>query len=483
VRFLSTQNMVKEKNRCGEIPASREAYGASLRLAVPAVIEMVSITLMGMIDTVMVGRLDGDGVAVAAVGLTFQPRMVFLSVFFAINIAVTAIIARNKGAGDMRAVRSCLKIALVLNLFLGIAVTIISVLLARPTMMLAGAQPDTIVPAASYFRIISFALLLQVMTMTICAAQRACGNTKITMKVNVVAKVLSVALNFLLIEGRFGFPRLEVNGAALSTVIATAVAFCLAAITVLQRNSDLKILTPRKSFALQNPEPPLEKRFAIDFPMLRNITGLATNGFVEQIGLRVGFFLYALVVANLGTTEFAAHLIAMQLMGLSFTFADGIGIATTALVGQNLGAKRPDLSIMYGKIGLRLALAIAAILSVICVAIRFRFPMLFTNSPEIIATAAGLILILALIMPFQTAQVVMGGSLRGAGDTRFVAITMLITVGIMRPLGGLLFTYTLGLGLTGAWLAIILDQGVRLTLLLTRFIRGKWITLKIKGDS
>ena len=130
---------------------------------------------------------------------------------------------------------------------------------------------------------------------------------------------------------------------------------------------------------------------------------------------------------------------------------------------------------MYGKIGLRLALGIAAVLSVVCIFIRNYFPMLFTNSSGIIATSAGLILILAMIMPLQTTQLVMGGSLRGAGDTRFVALTMIITVGIMRPLGGFLLTYPLGLGLTGAWVAIFIDQVARLAMLLTRFMRGRWI--------
>ncbi|MCL2200180.1 MAG: MATE family efflux transporter, partial [Defluviitaleaceae bacterium] len=73
--------------------------------------------------------------------------------------------------------------------------------------------------------------------------------------------------------------------------------------------------------------------------------------------------------------------------------------------------------------------------------------------------------------------VVMGGSLRGAGDTRFVALTMILTVGILRPAMGFLLTYPLGWGLTGAWIAIIVDQAARLAMLLTRFVRGKWITM------
>ena len=464
-RFFLTEHMVKENMRRGEIPSSREAYGKSLGIAIPAITEMVSLALMGMIDTVMVGRLDEEGIAISAVGITNQPRMLFFSLFFALNIAVTAIVARNKGAGNMGAARNCLRHALSWEIFIGLILTIFAITLANPLMRLAGANYATIDPAASYFRITSYALLIQIVTGTICAAQRATGNTKITMKVNVAAKVISVILNFFLIEGRLFFPRMEVDGAAWSTVIAAFVAFILALISVLHKDSDLRI-----SF---------KDDWRFDKTMSKTLGGLTSGGLVEQVGLRFGFFAYARIVAELGPSDFAAHLIAMQLMVLSFTFADGIGAAVTSLVGQNLGKERPDLSIMYGKIGARLALICAAILSALCILFRYQFPVIFNRNPEIIATTAGLILILAIIMPIQTTQLVMGGSLRGAGDTKYVALTMILSVGILRPLAGFIFAFPLGFGVVGAWIAIIFDQIARLAMLASRFMGGKWINSKI----
>jgi len=461
--IFSTQYMVRDDQRLGTITPSKEAYSESLKIAIPGMAEMVSIALMGMIDTVMVGRVGSS--AVAAVGLTQQPRMIMLSVFMAMNIAMTAIVARSKGAGDMNKAKSALRHAIMIGLGLGLLLTVLGVVFAEPLLYLAGAQYDTIGPSSMYFRITSFALIFQVLTATICAAQRACGNTKITMRVNVTAKIISVCLNFLLIEGRFGFPRLEVEGAAISTVIATGIAFCLALASVIRKDSVLRISW-------------LDS-WKFELPMLKSMGRLASGGIAEQLALRVGFFLYARVVAGLGTDEFAAHIIVQQLMILSFTFADGIGAATTALVGQNLGKKRPDLSIMYGKIGMRLAWCVSAMLALTVFLIRNRFPVLFTNEPHIIAAASGVIMVLAIVMPIQTSQLVMGGSLRGAGDTRFVALTMLITVGIIRPVMGFLFTWTLGFGLIGAWIAIIFDQGLRLILLFRRFSGGKWIKAKV----
>jgi len=458
--------MVKPDMRKGEIPSSKEAYTNSLRIAIPAVIEMVSISLMDMIDTFMVGRVSPQ--AMTAVGITGQPRMLVLSIFFALNIALTAIIARKKGAGEMDEARSCLRHGLLVNIILGLKLTLLAFIFAHPLMRLAGAQADTIYEATSYFRITNIVLIPQIMTMTICVAQRAIGNTKVALKVNATAKVVSVILNFLLIEGNLGFPRLEVDGVAYARSIAALVAFGLALASVLHKNSPLRIS--------------LKDKWGFEKQMSKSVGKLTANGMLEQVSLRFGFFAYARVIASLGTYDFSAHIIAMQLMVLSFTFADGIGAATTSLVGQNLGKERPDLSSMYGKIGMRLALIVAAVLSTLCILFRFQFAAAFTDAvkyPDIVVTAGGLILILAYILPLQTSQLVIGGSLRGAGDNRFVALTMLIAVGFMRPFMGWLMVFPLGLGLTGAWIAMIFDQGARLIMLFTRFARGKWMSAKV----
>jgi putative MATE family efflux protein len=461
--MVSTKYMVKPELQRGEITPTKEAYKTSLAIAMPAVIEMVSLALMDMVSMIMVGQLGSE--AISAVSLTAQPRMIFFSVFFALNISVTAIIARAKGAGEEEKARSCLRHAILIVLVLGSLMTIAAVFFARPMMTLAGAQYDTIDAAASYFRIAGYGLIFQVGTGTICAAQRATGNTRITLKVSVTAKVVQVLSNFLLINGLFFFPALGVDGAAVSLVVVGVVGFALAFASILHKDSFLRLR--RTDSWRPNRE------------ILTTMGRLASGSMVEQVGLRIGFFLYARVVADLGTLQFAAHSIAMQLMNLSFTFAEGIGAATTSLVGQNLGKNRPDLSIMYGKLGMRLAFGAAAILSVTAFLIRNWFPGIFNDDPYVLELTVSIILILIFILPIQTTQVVMGGSLRGAGDVRYVAMTMFITVGVLRPLAGFTLAYPLGFGLAGAWIAIFLDQAVRLVMLFIRFSGGKWIRTKL----
>ena len=269
----------------------------------------------------------------------------------------------------------------------------------------------------------------------------------------------------MLIEGHAGFPGLGVDGAATAVAISGGVGLILAIWSVIKRDAYLKIT--------------LRDSWRPDFSMIKRIGKIGGNSIFEQMCMRIGFFAYAIIVARLGTAAVAAHHIGMQLMHLSFTVADGIAVATTALVGQQLGAKRPDLSIMYGNIGQRMALIASVFLCVFTVFGRFWFPSLFTDDQYIIEMTAGLLLILAVIQPIQMSQLVMGGCLRGAGDTRFVAVTMLVSVALARPIFSMLLVFGLGLGLQGAWYAIIADQGMRLIMLYWRFVRGKWTEIKI----
>ena len=460
---FSTKNMVNDEFIVGDIPSSKEAYKTSLNIAFPSVIEMVSMSLIGMVSTAMVSQLGYE--AVAAVGLVGQPRMLFMSMLFALNVGVTAVISRRKGQGDQMSARLCLRQAVLIGLAISVVMAVLAIALAQPLMLFAGAQPDTIGMASSYFRIIMLVMPLNALTMTISAAQRGIGNTRVTMVVNVVANIVSVIFHYLLIDGNFGFPALGVDGAAIAVAISGLAGLIMAIGYVIKADAYLKV-----SFR-DNWKP--------DMPMIKSIAKIGGNSIVEQLFLRVGFFLYAMIVARLGTQAFASHQIAMQLMMLSFTFADGIAVATTALVGQGLGAKRPDLSMMYGKIGTRLAFIVSVALATFTFTARFWFPTMFTDDPYIIATVAGLLVILAIMQPIQTTQLVMAGSLRGSGDTKFVAFTMLLSVAIARPLFSAIMVYLLGFGIQGAWVAVIIDQTLRLVMLYGRFAKGKWMEIKI----
>ena len=455
--------MVPKEFVQGEITPTKEAYKTTVDMATPAVAEMVSITLISMIDMAMVGAIGAF--AVAAIGLTMQPRMIFMALFIALNIGVTAIVSRQKGAGNQDEAKLCLRTGIIMSAVISVVVAIVAFLSAHPFMVLAGAQPDTLGYATEYFRILAVSFLFTGLSTTICAAQRGIGDTRVTLMVNLPANIVKIIFNFLLIGGNLGFPAMGVAGAGWATVVAAFVSFLLA----------VHSLTKKKSYLHTT----FKDNWRPDFSMMKRISKIGGNSAVEQLALRIGFFLYARIVAGLGTSAFAAHMIGMQLMHLSFTFADGIAAAATSLVGQNLGKKRPDLSMMYGKIGQRCALVVALVLGVSSFLMRNHFPLIFADELEVIMMASSVIIVLGFLQPIQTSQIIMAGTLRGAGDTRYVATTMLTTVTIMRPLVAFIFVYLANWGLQGAWIAIAFDQILRLFLLTRRFSRGAWMQIKV----
>lgn len=122
----------------------------------------------------------------------------------------------------------------------------------------------------------------------------------------------------------------------------------------------------------------------------------------------------------------------MNILNLSFCFGDGLGIAASALVGQNLGSHRPDLSTVYGKVGQRIAFICSTFLFLLFIGARHGLVWLFSKEPESIALGGTIMIIMAFSTHFQTSQVVLNGCLRGAGDSAFVAVTSMISIALIE---------------------------------------------------
>ena len=182
-RFYSVERMVPKEQLRGELPTNKEAYKNLMTIALPSVCEMVLMSLIGSIDTMMVSTLGTD--AVAAVGLVGQPRMLMLCMFMALNIGVTAIVARRKGQGLQDEANRTLRNALVMIIMLAAVLMTAGLSFSRQLMSFAGANEDTLDMSNMYFRVLAWFLPVNAMTMCINAAQRGTGNTKTTMYVNV----------------------------------------------------------------------------------------------------------------------------------------------------------------------------------------------------------------------------------------------------------------------------------------------------------
>ena len=206
-------------------PARARAYRFAFHMAWPAVVESFFVSFAGLVDSLMVSSLGSS--SVAAVGLTTQPKFISLCFFLALNVAISALVARRRGQQDQRGANRVLLTAFIITLVVGILISALCVAGAETIMGWAGANEDTLASSTLYFRIISGGMIFNVMFLAINAAQRGSGNTRIAMYTNVTGNLVNIVGNYFLINGHFGFPALGIQGAAMATVLGTIVAFNL----------------------------------------------------------------------------------------------------------------------------------------------------------------------------------------------------------------------------------------------------------------
>lgn len=466
-RIFDPQGFIEPSQVKGGLVGMREGYGRCMGVAWPAMVESLLNAMLTFVSTVMVGTL-GDR-AISAVGITTQPKFLMLVFLLSLNIGVTAVVARRKGEGDIKGSCRSLKQALMVSLGISVLVVLGSYFFADGLLVLAGAQPDYLADSVLYFRIVMIGQFFGCLGMTINAAQRGFGNTKVPMASNVIANIVNIALNYVLINGIWFFPRLELVGSAIATAVSTFVIFALALYSVVSSRA-------RGSLSIVGVN---SGTWHFEKNTLKSIYKVATSALVEQAFLRFGFFTYAALVANLGTVPFATHQICMNILNVSFAVSDGFGVAATSLVGQSLGAQRPDLAKVYGTIAQRCSMVFGMGLCALFLLLRKQAIMLFTDEAEIVSMGAQIMFIIAATSLVQTSQVVISGCLRGAGDTRYVAISSFLSVGAIRPGLSWLLCYPLGLGLIGAWLGLFADQFLRLFLNNLRFKSGKWTSIRL----
>lgn len=445
--------------------ASKNIVKETLQMAWPAVCESFFVSLAGMIDSLMVSSIGSY--AVAAVGLTTQPKFMGLAFFIAVNVAISALVARRRGEQKKEEANRILVTAVVLILAAVVVVSVLCVLFANQIIRFCGSAQDTHSTAVIYFRIIMGGMAFNVISMGINAAQRGAGNTMIAMRTNVTSNVVNVIGNYLLINGHLGFPALGIYGAAIATVFGTVVACIMSICSLLSNDTFVSI-------------PYIVKmRIQVSSQTLFHIIKVGYSVFIEQVLMRIGFMSTAMMAAGMGTDAMAAHQVGMNILGLTFSFGDGMQVAAVALIGRSLGEGLPQKAKEYGKVCRRIGMCISIVLAIVYLLGGETLYRMFFEESNIVAYGVQIIHVIIVIVLFQVSQVIYMGCLRGAGDTTYTAIASTISVTIIRTLFSYLCGIVFAWGITGIWLGVLADQISRFLFASIRFKTGKWTKIKI----
>lgn len=435
------------------------------RIAWPATLESLLVGIVDLVDMAMVSSMGLT--AVSAVGVTSQPKRILLMFTLALNVGATAFVSRRIGQKDRAAANHCMHQFLWVSILMALSLYTLGFLFARPFMILAGANEETLGGAVTYFRILAIGQIPQAVSLTINACLRAEGKTRVTLVSNTAANLINLMFNYFLIQGNCGFPRLEIAGAALATSMGSLAALVISLWSVRRGNGGILFLDLRT------------EKVKLDLPLLKGAWSVTFSAFHEQFFHRLGLFIFTRLAASLGTVEFAVYQFVMNLANLQGYAYDGFASAATAMTGQSLGMEDPDRVQKAGKYAVWMGYGIAFAIALVFVV--FRHPILTIFSQEAFAVSRGgqLLIFVAFSCVPSAGSMIYAGILRGAGDTKAVARATLWIVAVLRPFVAWLLCYPLGLHQLGIWGAFALAHSLRWLVLYLHWRRGSWKQIKL----
>lgn len=465
--------MAKQIKQLNVTDESRSVPLTIVLLAWPVLVEQIFTTLVSFADTAMVGSLG----AWATASISISNSVIFLlnGVIMALGIGITAMVAREVGAKNFDAVTTLMRHAMLVILYIGLPISILTACLSRMIPLWMGAGEDILDSATQYNLIVSVGRVFMLTSMVLNSAFRGYGDTKTPMVLNLVMNVTNVVGNFLLIYPSRTMRILGkeiwipgagwgVNGAAAATTIGMILAGVMALAIAFGKKNPYRISFRGKGSFL--PDKDLTRRiFHISFPAM-----------LERICMSSSGILVMKSIAQLGTVSIAANSLILAAESLSFMPAFAFQTAITTLVGQSLGAQKPKLAEKF----VRHTLIMGGIFMVItgAVLVIFAGPLLsiFTPDQEVIRLAIPCLQLMGVVQPPQMAAWVFAGVLRGAGDTKINFYIAAATNWGVRTLFSVLAIQVFHLHLFSTFVVMTAEIFVRLFLLVLRYLSGKWKT-------
>lgn len=435
-----------------------------MRMSGPIVLGMLSFTIMEFFDKAMVSYVSTD--ALAAVGSAGIGSYTLCTLYLGIISVVTTFVAQCFGRGEKHlCARYCWQ-GLHLSL-LGILFTVVLWPLSEPLFNAMGHSPKVTELELHYFRIRLTGYVFIGINGALAGFFQAINKSSIPMYAAIVGNALNLFFNYLLIFGKFGFPRLEVGGAALATVISTVFqAVFLAAVFLSTRyNNEFQTRTS----------------WHFDWKRTRELVSIGLPAAISMfLDIANWWIFVAFIVGRLGAVQLAANTIALSFMHVCFLPAVGLNYGISAIVGQWLG--RGDIPRAKSRTytAMRIAVFYMAFMGILFAVfgpeiIRF----VFNTEGEVAELGHKILILAACFQAFDAVNIISMGALRGAGDTRWMMfITLLNSYLVFLPLA-ILFGILLNGGAVGAWAGatvfIILLSGM----LFWRFYSEAWRDINI----
>ena len=433
-----------------------------LKLALPGVLSLLGITVNHFIDGIWVGKLGPK--ALAAIAPAAFITWIVFSFVDIMPIALVAVISRYFGEKRPERAAEVSQKALQFIFYISLIATAIMAIFSKNAIQIAGVSEEVVKLGSSYLGVIAFMLPPLFLGEALFSIFRAIGDTTTPMKLTLAAIAVNMVLDPLLIFGIGPFPEMGMAGAALATVIGYYIALVWAFIDIRKGKLPFKVinLTPMR----------------LDFPLLWRLVKIGIPMAIMGIIFSIVYLVLSRVAAPFGDFVVASFRVGQLIESISFMVSFGMGQAAASMIGQNLGAGKPDRAD-------KSALIAQGILSVFTLSVTFvlfffaeSITRLFTSdTPTMIATVYYL-KIIALSQVFSGLEIIHEGTFSGAGDTMPPMVVSIIGTGLRIPLA-LLFIGPLNLDYLGIYWALTVTTVLKGTVITIWFRLGRWKTKKI----
>lgn len=424
----------------------------------PLFVETALFSLLGSVDTIMLGKYSDN--AVAAVGVANQIVWMF-NLLFGITTAGTSIlIAQYLGArSEKKTIIQVSGISIAINLIIGIIVSVLMFLGGRSIMKFLNSPPEIIELGVQYLYIVGGFLFFQAIMMTFTAILRAHSLTKICMKVTITINIVNIVLNYILIFGKLGFPAMGVAGAALATTISKALGVIILGKVI------FNLLFKKVSLDMFKPFPKNQ---------LLNILKIGIPSASESISYNFSQIVVTSFINLLGANSMATKSYIGTIVCFSFIFASAIGQGGSILIGRFIGSNEGNNAYKLCMYTIKKAVLVSISISLIIALVGRGIIGILTSNEEIISIATIIFLVEIFLEPGRCINLVGINGLRAVGDVKFplyIGVFSMWTFGVgLSYILGIKF----GLGLIGAWIGFAIDEVFRAILVLIRWKSGKW---------
>ena len=383
---------------------SKKFYRDALKVMIPVTVQQLINTLFNMVDNLMVGSLDVNGLAMSAVTVANRPYTIFWGIFFGMSGAAGLMISQYFGAKDEKTCQGLFALQTVAGSVVALLVGLVLAFFPEQVMRIFVSDPRTVELGVKYLRIIWISYIPTALSNVFVYSTRAVGQNKVCMLVSMISMGTNALCNYVLIFGHWGLPAMGVEGAAIGTLIARVVEMCIYIV----------LLSRKRTIFTMNMAQMLRLTAGQIKTFVTRAIPLIFNEVLWTLGNNIFFWSYA----RISEASLPALTIGEQLAMIAYAMSMGTASAVAVLVGAELGANRFEQAKANCKKLLSLVVCIGLVCVVVCCAFGVILPNLFGITQQLRTLAMQITFVMGVFAPMNFVYSFCFFCLRAGGDTR-----------------------------------------------------------------